>query len=64
MNFSIGVEVMFLLNLGVFVFEISARILADLERSRRGRFADRFSGEPFPGTERRPVVKSVKMSKS
>jgi hypothetical protein len=56
---------MFLLNLGVFVFEISARMFADLDRpSRRGRLADRFSGEPVPGTVKRPAVESAKMSNS
>lgn len=58
-NLSSGVEVIFLLKL---VLEMSARIFADRERSRRGLFADFFSGDPIPGMERKFV--SLKMSKS
>lgn len=58
-NFSNGVEVTFLLK---FEFEISARMFADRERSRRGLFADLFSGEPLPGTQSRFV--SAKISNS
>jgi len=61
-NFNSGVEVMFLLK---FVFEISARIFADRERSSRGRLADFFSGEPLPGIGSRPTgPPSANMSKS
>jgi hypothetical protein len=41
-NFRRGVDVTLLLQLGT-----SARTCADLARSKRGLFADRFSGEPF-----------------
>jgi len=58
-NFSSGVDVMFLLKL---VLEMSARMFADRERSRRGLLADFFSGDPLPGMERKFV--SLKISKS
>lgn len=43
-SLSIGVEVTLLLML---LFEISVKIFADLDRSRRGLLADLFSGEPL-----------------
>lgn len=44
--------------------DISARMLADLDLSKRGRLADFFSGDPSPKTPGNPEEASVKMSKS
>lgn len=59
-NFGIGVDVMSLLKFA----EISPSGFGDLIWSRRDLFAERFPGEPVPGTDKRAEFVSAKISKS
>lgn len=58
-KFSIGVDVIALLK---FVLEMSPRTLDERDESVRERFTDRFAGDPVPGTDKRPIFVSMKIS--